>query len=1112
MDFKEGVGAMIEKYFNGVIEQVYHRIGNAEKNIVMASYNNDFSVSGLENKKRYQEDDNVFFACCELRYEKLSGAYAPFLDIICDMFRQFVKGDFDSFLRECKTYELHRSLFLGYYEDGVCKREEGVLLNEVEYEQRRMTDAIVAMLKKLTEYRPILIVINRFQLVGRSSMELIYRLVTDPSSKIGIVLGVNEMQPRLDTANDVWDAIVEKLEDSSQIYHIGSSGKYRDREKAEDIAEDKNYAHMLRKVETILSFLDCDQAKFYLQKLEYKLKFEDIFIEEVTLRNFYLLYTRTAIMRAELSKALEMVDSAMRLPSVRKDLFYRSECAFLKGTCLMYQGKLQQAEMYAQYAKEEAEKSGNEKQIFKAELLSVMARMSGWYNIFFCVQDIPIDEGLIEKLMQNNYRNHLAHIYIYAYDNRPEMVARAYRSEASLLYFSKGVALAKEIGNEQLVYDAYQKNIMLAATNGMNEIAMLYSVRTYQFMKSRDDIYEGRILSGIGYNLSAMGKNQLAENYYNRAIEVFYHLRLPEDIAEVFYNRALNYIMQEKYARAEHDLLMAMKVIEKLHLNSLRVCNLSKLYGLLALVSIMQQDRFNCERYLLNCRQFLNYIIEKEKDNENEEIIHDYAKCDDDMFLYMFSTAMLNRMDGRQEDALAGFEQAERFLLQAEGNQFFSYRLFRKERMTLFEEMGRSERCQIERATLLQHEEINAQAARLLPMNLLQEIDLGEHPETCAVQEEDIELLIKQEGLFQDYATSRRQMEFISTWQKLIDVSGSNVEAMVQNAFNTFMNHFSLDCALYICYHEDGAHVLYNDTKCEMTQEVIEGIGNTMLEYPEGFAVSKISDSFLEHQDTIGYFGVDDVCSFVAVPFMKNGKLTSLLITYVSMKDNWHGSIERYMLNEDDLRIYSLLFREMEYSINRMEANDKIYMMNRKLQEAAVTDLLTGIYNRAGMYEEIQKMIECYSMSKKAHHVGLMFIDLDNFKHYNDTFGHDVGDLILKEMAKIFQKASKGRGFVARYGGDEFIMILNTDDHEILENIAKGIYEKINATQGFQQQIEKYLGHAITTTEKSRITCSIGIASAGDVRKEEDINELIRSADEILYKVKTGEKGHYAFL
>ena len=463
---------------------------------------------------------------------------------------------------------------------------------------------------------------------------------------------------------------------------------------------------------------------------------------------------------------------------------------------------------------------------------------------------------------------------------------------------------------------------------------------------------------------------------------------------------------------------------------------------------------------------------------------------------------MINRMDGKKEEVLVSFEQAERFLLQAEGNEFFSYRLFRKERMKLFEEMGRSERCQMERAT---------QAARLLPMNLLKEIDLGEHPQTCAVREEEIEALIKQEGLLQDYATSRRQMEFISTWQKLIDVNGSNVEGMVQNAFNTFMNHFSLDCALYICYHEDGAHVLYNDTKCEMTEADIAAIGNTMLEYPQGFAVSKISDSFLEHQDTICYFGIDDVCSFVAAPFFKNGKLTSLLITYVRMKDNWHGSIERYMLNEDDLRIYSLLFREMEYSINRMEANDKIYMMNRKLQEAAVTDMLTGIYNRAGMYEEIQQMIKCYSMSEETHHVGLMFIDLDNFKHYNDTYGHDIGDLILKEMAFIFREVAKDRGFVSRYGGDEFIIVIESCSRYELENIAKDIYARIAEADGFSSQIKKYLNHDVEFKEEKNITCSIGISYERNVTSESQITELIKKADDLMYTVKTGEKGHYAF-
>ena len=58
---------------------------------------------------------------------------------------------------------------------------------------------------------------------------------------------------------------------------------------------------------------------------------------------------------------------------------------------------------------------------------------------------------LLEKLNAYHYKNHLAHIYIYAYDNKPEIVAKAYRSEAFLIYFSKGVALAKEIGNEQLI-------------------------------------------------------------------------------------------------------------------------------------------------------------------------------------------------------------------------------------------------------------------------------------------------------------------------------------------------------------------------------------------------------------------------------------------------------------------------------------------------------------------------------------------------------------------------------------------------------------------------------------------------------------------------------------
>lgn len=1108
---------MIDKYYNGVIEQVYSRVGKAERNIVMASYNNDFSIGGLENIERYQQqDDNVFLAWHEFGYGILANAYEPFLDTICNMYRKYDGGNFDDFLSECEVYDLHRKLLRGYYEDGSCCREESVLLKEVVYEQNRMTEALANMLREIAQKHPVVIVINRFQLASRSTMELVRNLLVEPSKNIGLVLGANEMQPRVESASGVWDSIVECLTDNNQIYHIGSSGKFREQDLTtafdEDYFTSEDYYKMFEKLEHIFAFLDYDQVQCYCQEFEHKIKFEDAPIEDCVKRDFYLIYARTSILLAELSKALELVSEMQRMDLPDEDHYYRLQCAFLKSTCLMYQGKLDKALKYARVACGEAEANGDSKQKFLTELLVVMTRMAGWYNIFFYVQDIPIAESLVEKMMKYNYKNHLAHIYIYAYDNRPEVVAKAYRSEAALFFFSKGVELAKEIGNEQLVEDAYQKNIMLASTNGMNEIAMLYSVRSYQFMKSKNGLSAGRIFSGIGYNLSAMGNPDEANKYYNWSIEMFYKLRLPEEIAEVYYNRALNYIMQGRYAQAEHDLQMGMKVIEKLHLNSLRVCNLSKLYGLLALSCILQKDRFGCERYLLSCRQFLNYIIEKEKDNQNAEVIHDYAKCDDDMFLYTFSFGLLNRMDGDDEAALANFEAAEKFLLQAEGNQFFSYRLFRQERMELFQKLGRTERYEREKVSLQQHEELNRQIAQALPKSLLQEVSLGDYSGESRISEEEIESLIKQEGVMRDYLSTKRQMEFISVWQKMIDVSANDISEMVQGAIRIFINHFSLDCALYICYQDNEPHVLYNDTRREMTEEVLAGIRRAMKEYPQGFAVSKISDSFLEHEDIISFFGVDDVCSFVAVPFMKNGKMTSLLITYVWMKDNWHGSIERYMLNEDDLNIYKLLFREMEYSINRMEANIKIYEMNSKLQDAAVTDMLTGIYNRAGMYERVHQMAERIGASGKPQRMGLMFIDLDNFKHYNDTYGHDVGDIILKEMAVIFRSASEDNGFVSRFGGDEFIIILDTDDKDELEDLAKEIYRRIEAMNGFKEEIEKHLGHTVQMDEGRLITCSMGIARAEDVCTEDDIDRLIRKADDMLYSVKTGEKGHYAFL
>jgi diguanylate cyclase (GGDEF)-like protein len=576
---------------------------------------------------------------------------------------------------------------------------------------------------------------------------------------------------------------------------------------------------------------------------------------------------------------------------------------------------------------------------------------------------------------------------------------------------------------------------------------------------------------------------------------------------------SLNCIMLGQYDKAETYLTQCMKAVEKLHLNSLRVCNLSKLYGLLALVTVLQGNRFNGERYLNNCRQFLNYVLEKEKMESGLGAIHDYAKVDDDLFLYTFAQALFARLEGEEERAFKLFEKAEVYLKGAEGNQFFSYTLFRKRRMECFRTLGKEHLYEKEKKLLEAYEKTHSGKYKDFADDMQGVLAVMDEPETPGSEEEispaRLDELITSESILMAYKSKKRQLEFISTWQKLIDVTSVTAKEMTDSVMRAFLNHFNVDCALYVRYIEREPQVLYNNTGIEAGPEVLRQILHSFKQNPSGFAISKISSNYSEHQDVTALFGDDSVCSMVAIPFFNNARIENFLITYVRMKDNWHSSMNRYMLDEDDLSLYRLLFREVQYSLNRLDAYDKIYEMNNKLYLSAVTDQLTGIYNREGFYQKLEDMLSEIANGTRKGQIGLMFVDLDNFKYYNDTFGHDIGDLILRRMAHIFRGLCEGEGFVCRYGGDEFILVFYTAERSHLERLAEQIYARIDEAGGFAEDISQKLQQAVTIDDSHKISCSIGIVTEENVRSEEEINRMIKQADDLLYRIKTSGKGTY---
>lgn len=160
--------------------------------------------------------------------------------------------------------------------------------------------------------------------------------------------------------------------------------------------------------------------------------------------------------------------------------------------------------------------------------------------------------------------------------------------------------------------------------------------------------------------------------------------------------------------------------------------------------------------------------------------------------------------------------------------------------------------------------------------------------------------------------------------------------------------------------------------------------------------------------------------------------------------------------------------------------------MFRKVQQAAVTDKLTGLYNR--LYFEDRLDFDIKRGKRYGHMVSLLFMDIDHFKICNDTYGHTAGDEVLCQLCDLLRNLVRKTDLVARYGGEEIVIVLPSTSKEQ----AAALAEKIRITVS---------DHEFThETAKIHTTVSIGVASYPADANESD--DLIKKTDFAMYEAK----------
>lgn len=177
------------------------------------------------------------------------------------------------------------------------------------------------------------------------------------------------------------------------------------------------------------------------------------------------------------------------------------------------------------------------------------------------------------------------------------------------------------------------------------------------------------------------------------------------------------------------------------------------------------------------------------------------------------------------------------------------------------------------------------------------------------------------------------------------------------------------------------------------------------------------------------------------------------------------------------------------------EMRKKLYEATQELKILSATDTLTGIYNRLQYERALKEKLS--EADRHQYLLALMFIDLDYFKKINDTVGHHIGDLLLKEIATRIKSCLRLEDFLARIGGDEFVVIVsNLKNQKYAGTIADKILKHIN----FPYQLD---GNCID------ITASIGIANY----PTEDTNHhnIAQHADLAMYHAKKIGRNNYQY-
>lgn len=265
---------------------------------------------------------------------------------------------------------------------------------------------------------------------------------------------------------------------------------------------------------------------------------------------------------------------------------------------------------------------------------------------------------------------------------------------------------------------------------------------------------------------------------------------------------------------------------------------------------------------------------------------------------------------------------------------------------------------------------------------------------------------------------------------------------------------------------------------------------STLRDLYNGFLSTKKEQEAVRQASTQVLKTLQDVITFVDSGRTDARQFSSTLTDFASESlerrmDTLKESVEMLLLESK-----KMAGRSDYLGVRMRETSTKIQTLERNLETAlrdATMDALTGVANRKSFEQTIRKLAG--DAMNSGEELALLMVDIDHFKEVNDTWGHQIGDIVLRHVAKTLAEAVRGQDYIARYGGEEFSILLPRTDAHSAVSVAENIRHAL---------ARKPLELEITPPMKT-ITVSIG---ASCYEPGGPLTEWIGRSDTALYRAK----------